>query len=161
MFSKEELKKIAIEQLDKIFLTGIALSRLDIEEQLEFLEKISNIEPILDNNEQQALDSTNKHEGSSNKVEIITNGTDKSDRNEIYEILSGYIRTSKSEFTPRKIRVIYYRMLLANNIINSRGNGLPFSSDIYKEIFDQSSGCESKLNSEHAFFNVVEMVVPY
>ncbi|NLT02433.1 MAG: hypothetical protein GXY09_01060 [Bacteroidales bacterium] len=158
---EEELKKIAVEQLDKIFLTGVALSRLDIEDQIEFLGKISNIKPTLDNNEQQALDSTSKHEGTSSKVDIITNVTDKSNRNEIYEILSGYIRTSKSEFTPRKIRVIYYRMLLANNIINSRGNRLPFSSDIFKAIFDLSCGNESELNSENDFFNVVEMAVPY
>ncbi len=156
----DELKKVAIEQLDKIFLTGITLSRLDINEQLEFLEKISNLEPILDNNENKALDGTNNHEVSFNEADISTNSADKSIRIEIYEMLSEYIKTSKSELTPRKIRVIYYRMLLANNIINSLGNGSLFSSDIFKEIINQTNGFESKLNPERAFSNVVEMVVP-
>lgn len=160
--NNEELKKIAIEQLDKIFLTGLSLSRLDIKEQLEFLAKISNTESTLENMEQQVSYNRKSHEdSSSNAVEIEAKTLDETYKNEIYKMLSGYIENSKSELTPRKIRVIYYRMLLANNIISIRGKGSIFSGDIYKAIFDLSCGNIYKLNSDNAFYNVVEMVVPY
>jgi len=158
----EELKKIAIEQLDKIFLTGLSLSRLDINEQLEFLEKLSNTESTLDNKErQESYNRKSREDSSSNTIEIEANTIDETFKKEIHTMLSGYIKTSKSELTPRKIRVIFYRMLLANNIISSRGKGSLFSDDIFKAIFDRSCGNESKLNLDNAFFNVVEMVVPY
>ncbi|MEA4840101.1 MAG: P-loop NTPase fold protein [Bacteroidales bacterium] len=159
---KEELKKIAIEQLDKIFLTGLSLSRLNTEEQLEFLAKIVDIKSTSDKNEQQvSYNSKSRENSSSNAVEIEAKIPDETLKNEMYKMLSGYIKNSKSELTPRKIRVIYYRMLLANNIISSRGKGSIFSDDIFKAIFDLSCGNECKLNSDNAFFNVVEMVVPY
>ena len=73
----EELKKIAIEQLDKIFLTGLSLSRLDIKEQLEFLAKISNTESTLENKEQQVSYNRKSHEdSSSNAFEIEANALD-------------------------------------------------------------------------------------
>lgn len=158
---KDELKKIAIEQLDKIFLTGLSLSRLDIEQQIEFLAKIADIKSTSDKNEQQVPYSPNRHVNSLYAVKVGDENPDKIDTSKIYSMLSEYIRNSKSKLTPRKIRVIYYRMLLANNIISSGGDGTLFSGDIAEAIFDLSCGNKCKLASDNIFYDVVEMVVPY
>lgn len=154
---KKELGKIAIEQLDKIFLTCLSLSRLDIEQQLEFLAKIANIIPTSDEKEQHVSQSSNIPDA----VEGETKNPDITFKNETYKMLSKYIRNSKSELTPRKIRVIYYRVLLANNIISRCGKVSIFPDHLVKAIFDLSCGNESSLTSNDAFYNVVEMVVPY
>lgn len=154
---KKELGKIAIEQLDKIFLTCLSLSRLDIEQQLEFLAKIADIIPTSDEKEQHVSQSSNIPDA----VEGETKNPDITYKNETYKMLSEYIRNSKSELTPRKIRVIYYRVLLANNIISRCGKVSIFPDHLVKAIFDLSCGNKSSLTSDDVFYNVVEMVVPY
>lgn len=154
---KKELGKIAIEQLDKIFLTCLSLSRLDIEQQLEFLAKIADIIPTSDEKEQHVSQSSNIPDA----VEGETKNPDITYKNETYKMLSEYIRNSKSELTPRKIRVIYYRVLLANNIISRCEKVSIFPDHLVKAIFDLSCGNKSSLTADDVFYNVVEMVVPY
>lgn len=154
---KKELGKIAIEQLDKIFLTCLSLSRLNIEQQLEFLAKIADIIPTSDEKEQHVSQSSNIPDA----VEGETKNPDITYKNETYKMLSEYIRNSKSELTPRKIRVIYYRVLLANNIISRCEKVSIFPDHLVKAIFDLSCGNKSSLTADDVFYNVVEMVVPY
>lgn len=158
--NKEDLGKIAIEQLDKIFLTGISLSPLDIEQQIEFLAKLADIDSSSVKEKQQEPYSTYKH---TNSLYVLKGNEDleKFGNNQIFKLLSDFIKDSEKELTPRKIRVIFYRMLLANNIISNGSGDALISRDLARTIYDLSCGNTCGMSSNSAFFDVAEMVVPY
>lgn len=162
LYEGEELARIAIEQMDKIFLTGIALPNLEEAQLHEFLSKLTGVET----NEQIVKEhkgvpySINRKKGSLFVGNPISE--DKEYNNVlIHSWILDFIRSTKVELTPRKVRVIYYRILLANNILHSGAKETLITNNIVNEICSLSCGKYGKMSSLDALADVVEMVVPY
>lgn len=90
-----------------------------------------------------------------NKLDLEFVGT------EIYYQLKKLIIDYKKQLTPRKIRIIFYRILLANNIIYNKENPM-ITETLIKNIFELSVGnkIEKSDNSEE-LSDILNMVVPY
>ncbi len=79
----------------------------------------------------------------------------------IYKHLKNLINNYKEQLTPRKIRIIYYRILLANNIICNKEDS-NITGTLIKDIFNLSIG--EKINNDETsneLSEVLNMVVPY
>ncbi len=159
----EQLETIVTEQLDKIFLTGIALPPLGLNHQIEFLEKLAKEEGSYETEEKKiesnGQETTTSKEKEVQEVRVLTNS-------EIVNHISRYMQErytkgTESILTPRRIRIIYYRIWLANNIMSILGSTKEINGTIIKAIFDSSCRMseENKLSEEQ--YNVVKMVVPY
>ena len=155
-----ELKKIANEQLDKIFITGISLSPLTINQQIEFLNKLAMGESSSETK------VVIEQDFGTNKTSLKDQDTSKTDtkilsNKEIVVLISKYIKEKNSKLTPRKIRIIYYRILLANNIISFIGESKIITENITEAIFDLS--CDDEIGTQLIEEQncIVKMVVPY
>lgn len=81
--------------------------------------------------------------------------------NTLGEYLSKYLKENKIvELTPRKIRIIYYRLLFANNIMAS-GKALIKDETLDKIIQLSIRDDHSDFDIDIAGSDVVGMVVPY
>lgn len=155
-----ELKKIANEQLDKIFITGISLSPLTINQQIEFLNKLAMGESSSETK------VVIEQDFGTNKTSLKDQDTSKTDtkilsNKEIVVLISKYIKEKNSKLTPRKIRIIYYRILLANNIISFIGESKIITENITEAIFDLSCDDEIRTQLIEEQNCIVKMVVPY
>ena len=75
-------------------------------------------------------------------------------------MLIKYIKENNIEgLTPRKIRIIFYRLLFANNII-AAGNGY-CTEDTINHIIIASLNDNPEIETAMAFSDVIKMVVPY
>ena len=161
LYKDEDLHNIAIDQMDKIFLTGIALPPLDYTQLEEFVTKLTQSEnktnPVQQSESPYSLNRSKGEYIPINEADTINLVLD--DR-EIEKELTKLIKSSPIDLTPRKIRVIYYRILLASNII-SINKGVKITSNIIKDIFDLSVGMNKDANEKEALIDVVNMVVPY
>ncbi len=158
--NNSKLKKISREQLDKIFITGISLSPLTINQQLEFLNKIALIESSSESEVILEQDS------GINKISLKDQDKTKKDvkffsNKEIVDLISKFITGKKSKLTPRKIRIIFYRILLANNIISFISERKKISENITEAIFDLSCGKKIRPQLTEEQNCIVKMVVPY
>lgn len=138
---EKELNELSNEYLDKLFLAGIKLGALTPEENEEFLTelsksdievedhqlgntkfneaspktevKVESTESFKANSESQSQGETYK---SNNKEEIsITNKPSKLTKEEL-ECLKSNIKKYENA-TPRKLRIFYYRYLIAKNLL--------------------------------------------
>ncbi len=141
LYNGTDLANIAIEQMDKIFLTGIALPKLDKDQLIEYVAKLAGPDISIVRPEGRPKDSPiseNRIAGSffathgSSVINLL-------DSKAIYDELVNLIDTDKLAITPRKIRIIYYRIILANNLISS-GNGVRFTNRVIEAIFNLSCG---------------------
>jgi len=158
--NNSKLKKISREQLDKIFITGISLSPLTINQQLEFLNKIALIESSSESEVILEKDS------GINKISLKDQDKTKKDvkffsNKEIVDLISKFITGKKTKLTPRKIRIIFYRILLANNIISFISERKKISENITEAIFDLSCGKKIRPQLTEEQNCIVKMVVPY
>lgn len=81
--------------------------------------------------------------------------------NKLGEYLSNYLKENNiAGLTPRKIRIIYYRLLLANNIMAS-AEALIKNETLNKIIQLSISDDHSDFDIDIAGSDVVGMVVPY
>lgn len=162
LYKDEELERIAIEQMDKIFLTGIALPNLDEAQLHEFLSKLTGIETT----EQIVKEQKGVPYSINRKKSSLFVGNPISEDKEynnvlIHRWILDFIRSTNVELTPRKVRVIYYRILLANNILHSGAKETLITNNIVNEICALSCGKYGRMRSLDALADVVEMVVPY
>lgn len=158
--NNSKLKKISREQLDKIFITGISLSPLTVNQQLEFLNKIALIESSSESEVILEKDS------GINKISLKDQDKTKKDvkffsNKEIVDLISKFITGKKTKLTPRKIRIIFYRILLANNIISFISERKKISENITEAIFDLSCGKKIRPQLTEEQNCIVKMVVPY
>jgi len=161
LYEGQELESIAVEQMDKIFLTGLALPQLGEYQLYEFISKLTKIETTEYNVKKQESRPYNIR-GKSHLVATTQSETDPVlDNTTIHRLLLDFIRSNRSRLTPRKIRVIYYRILLANNIISNSGEDDEITDYVAKAIFDLSCGNKCDIDIDSALYDVVEMVVPY
>lgn len=156
-YNEEQLKETK-EHLDKLFIFGIGLSPIDQSQQIEYLRKLYGSDETQTTIQTPFSASREKHSliaisGDEELVEL----TDR----KLGEYIGKYLENNKIvKLTPRKIRIIYYRLLFANNIMAS-GKAL-----IKEETLDNI--IKLSLNDDFSNFDidtvgsdVVGMVVPY
>jgi hypothetical protein len=157
----EKFTKEAREHLDKLFIFGVGLSPIDHEQQLEYLqhimdlelndkEKIKSTAPVSEYREEESLVAV-----SAAKETMIM------DDNIMYRIIDEFLYENKDEvFTPRRLRIMYYRLLFANNILAS--SKMRMTKEIAKIILNKSINYEEiNPNINKALSDVIPAVVPY
>lgn len=154
----EVQRKEAKEHLDKLFIFGIGLPSLDQTQQIEYLKKLYN--PHEEESITQPPFSTNREKHSFIAIPDRKELTELTD-NKLGEYLSKYLKENNiAGLTPRTIRIIYYRLLFANNIMAS-GEAL-IKDEILDKIIQLSiSDDHPDFEIEIAGSDVVGMVVPY
>jgi hypothetical protein len=156
-YNEEQLKE-AKEHLDKLFIFGIGLSPIDQSQQIEYLRKLYGSDETQTTIQTPFSASREKHSliaisGDEELVEL----TDK----KLGEYIGKYLENNKIvELTPRKIRIIYYRLLFANNIMAS-GKALIKEETLDKIIKLSLNDDFSNFDIDTAGSDVVGMVVPY
>lgn len=156
-YNKEQLKE-AKEHLDKLFIFGIGLSPIDQSQQIEYLRKLYGSDETQTTIQTPFIASREKHSliaisGDEELVEL----TDR----KLGEYIGKYLENNKIvELTPRKIRIIYYRLLFANNIMAS-GKALIKEETLDKIIKLSLNDDFSNFDIDTAGSDVVGMVVPY
>lgn len=151
----------AQDQLDKLFLCSITLPELDIVDELEFIEKLSG-ESLPSKYFPTDTDKSLADESRENQ----TDNVDETDSQElshaqlvtwIAEIVDIYLLP----LPPRAIRHIYYRCLLAMNILYAHHDMI--TKEVVEQIIHQSYGYEMELKTSDSYIYgyVVDIVVPY
>lgn len=151
--------KEAREHIDKLFIFGIGLAPLDLSQYQEYLRTIAGINNTVNENE----DTPPYSEGKQNDTFVAIRGTEEMPvltDSEICNYIFSFVKGMPEEtFTPRKLRIMYYRLLFANNIVAVGGGNLPRS--IMKKILDKSINLDEEINNMTAYADVVNIVVPY
>lgn len=154
----EEQREEAKKHLDKLFIFGIGLPSLDQPQQIEYLKKLYN--PHEEESITQPPFSTNREKHSFIAIPDRKELTELTD-NKLGEYLSEYLKENHIVgLTPRAIRIIYYRLLFANNIMAS-GEALIKEETLEKIIKLSIHIDHSNLDIETAGSDVIDMVVPY
>lgn len=151
-------RNVITEQLDKLFIFSVGLPKLDTTQQQRFVDCLYQDMPL----EQDALPySTARRDGSLSAF----HGQPQEkfiDENTLTDWLKRFVDNEKnSSITPRKLRIIYYRMLFANNLLADK-NEVYFTEQFAKNIFDHS--IHRKIDDtmiDKCLSDVLEMVVPY
>lgn len=151
-------RDMVTEQLDKLFIFSVGLPQLDTTQQQRFVDCLYQDMPL----EQDALPySTARRDAS--LFAFHGQPQEKSiNENIIADWLKRFVNNEKnSSITPRKLRIIYYRMLFANNLLADK-NEVYFTVQFAKSIFDHS--IHRKIDDtmiNKCLSDVLEMVVPY
>lgn len=156
-YNEEQLKETK-EHLDKLFIFGIGLSPIDQSQQIEYLRKLYGSDETQTTIQTPFSASREKHSliaisGDEELVEL----TDR----KLGEYIGKYLENNKIvKLTPRKIRIIYYRLLFANNIMAS-GKALIKEETLDNIIKLSLNDDFSNFDIDTAGSDVVGMVVPY
>lgn len=158
---KDQLTTMAREHLEKLFVFGIKLPELDATQQRQFVRSIINLGKDLTETSHDETDipfSTYRQVASfipvSASEDIEINDTI------IEDIFNEFIINYKGNLTPRKLRILYYRILMAINIAAAGGGAM--TRDVAMKILELSTKVDIKKDStETAFSDIVEMVVPF
>ena len=156
--STKAQRKEAREHLDKLFIFGVGLPSLDQSQQIEYLKKLYSTNEEKDVT--QPPFSINRQKRSFIPTPVGKELVELTD-NKLGEYLSEYLEKNKLVgLTPRQIRIIYYRLLFANNIIAS-GDAL-IKEETLEQIINLSINVEHPDSDiDTAGSDVVDMVVPY
>lgn len=152
-------RDIVTEQLDKLFIFSVGLPKLDTTQQQRFIDGLYQNTA----KEQDKLPySTARTEQSLYATTVGIQQDKQISEKEIIAWLRKFIETKKDySLTPRKLRIIYYRMLFANNLMADQ-NEVYFTEQFAQNIFDQSIHRkigDSLINQ--CFSDILETVVPY
>ena len=153
--SPDSTRDIVSEQLDKLFIFSIGLPHLDIAQQKRFVQRL--------------VDDTTKDEDdlpfSTSRVyhsmiatiqpdEILTTYI-------IAQWLQEFIGSSHHRLTPRKIRIIYYRLLFASSLLAASNQQVYMSHDLAQRFFQYSFYPNSSIDINECFSDIIEIVIPY
>lgn len=153
---------MAREHMEKLFIFGIKLPELDTTQQRMFVRSIINhgkeateSSPI----ETQIPYSTYRKHAS--LIPVSASDEEKEINDSVIEdILNEFITNYSGTLTPRKLRIIYYRLLMAINIAAAGGGAM--TRETAMKILDQSTKIGVKNDStDIALSDIVEMVVPF
>lgn len=166
----KKIHTIAIEQMDKIFLTGIALAPLNNEQLFEYASKLADVDDysiyyqqVQDKNGVNIMTSDGEPFMVRKTTSSLGRSSIKLNDAKIYDQLKNLINNNdyKKHLTPRKIRIIYYRILLANNIICTKENPM-ITEALIRNIFNLSVGNKiEKSDKDDELTDILNMVVPY
>ena len=162
---EEKLNMYVTEQLDKLFIFCIGLCRLSHSQICQYLDT------LIMNNDKASQPSNPSSSGSSpvDTSRIIGSFITTSNPEEPIEVNeTDYLDILKEELsknknkviTPRKARIIYYRILFANNIL-SANTGCIITDSLVKQIIDKSLNNDINIDTNAAYSDIIDMVVPY
>jgi hypothetical protein len=150
-------RNVITEQLDKLFIFSVGLPKLDVSQQQRFLQC------LYDN----VSDITDEHPYSTNRPERSLYALDSKQQDSpinekiIIEWLQKFVEQKKNCYlTPRKLRIIYWRMLFASSIMADE-NQVYFTEKIAQNIFNQSISRDGNISLNECFSDILEMVVSY
>ena len=159
----EKLNMYVIEQLDKLFIFSIGLCRLSHSQICQYLDT------LITNNNQDSQPSKSSYSGISpvDTSRIVGSLIVTRNPEEPIEVIeTDYLNILKDELskiqyiTPRKARIIYYRILFANNIL-SANTGYLITDSLVKQIIDKSLNNNIYIDTNAAYSDIIDMVVPY
>lgn len=150
----------AREHIDKLFIFGVGLAPLDISQYQEYLQTIAGIKNTASKNDDNTSPYSEEKQNESFSVTYGTGEISILTEAKICHYMNSFIqRYKKLEFTPRKLRIMYYRLLFANNLI-AKGNGrMPVS--VMDKILTKSIYPDTKIDNTTAYADIVNTVVPY
>lgn len=158
-------KSKAVGQMDKVFLGGIRLPILNSDDQIEFIENIARQIPNTTFTERLAAEpesiQSQNVQVDNPASEMPVNDDDIIDNmnlNSIVSIFSNEILNGVlAGAPPRKLRIIFYRMILANNLLRLKSK--KFDAELMKHI-TRCSVSDSERN-DGVDSSILEIVVPY
>lgn len=159
-YGPQDIRCLCNDQIDKIFVSSISLQALTEQEQLEFFEKLSGVKRPVATSRDQLLKS---YLSDSPALDLSWEKIEKvhMTKEHMIEILIEAIEYRQLHLTPRQLRHIYYRTLLAMNILALKKHQI--SSQVIHLILARS--CNETLDMpdddmvDHN--DVINMVVPY
>lgn len=155
-----ESEEVIREQIDKVFIFSLGLAKLGPIQLDEYLRKLLEIndsdsstmakETLLDTDRQEdALYIANSDETPIKLSDI-----------EMYRAINEFVQKNKSSnITPRKLRIMYYQLLFANNLASKRG--VTLTEKLIDNLLEKSlTGIEQNIHSQ-ALGDIIEVAVPY
>lgn len=158
----DRLITLAREHMEKLFIFGIKLPELDTTQQCRFVRSIINHGK--EGTESSTIEIETPYSTYRKNASIIpvSASEEEKDINDtiMEDILNEFITNYHGTLTPRKLRIIYYRLLMAINIAAAGGGAM--TREIAMRILDQSTRVNIKNEStDTALSDIVEMVVPF
>lgn len=157
---KEQIqKRNAQDQLDKLFLCGITLPELDIADELEFIEKLSG--EVLSSKDASAGVRSVEESPDTQDDDVEKTDNQELSQAQLVSWIADIVSTEELSLPPRAIRHIYYRSLLAMNILRAHRDLI--TKEVVEQIIHRSYGYEMELKAPgtYSYGYVVDMVVPY
>ena len=147
------------EQIDKVFIFSMGLAGLGQSQLKEYLLKMMSIDnQEISESVGETFFNVNRQTGALYAENPNEDPIPLSDK-EIYNIISKYIeRTDSTYITPRKLRIMYYQLLFANNLASRRG--VILTEDLINALLNKSLKGED-IDSDQALGDIIEMAVPY
>lgn len=155
-----ESEEVIREQIDKVFIFSLGLAKLGPIQLDEYLRKLLEIndsdsstmakETLFDTDRQEdALYIANSDETPIKLSDI-----------EMYRAINEFVQKNKSSnITPRKLRIMYYQLLFANNLASKRG--VTLTEKLIDNLLEKSlTRIEQNIHSQ-ALGDIIEMAVPY
>lgn len=163
LYTGKSLMNIVSEQMDKIFLSGICLPNINqhaYDEYIDILSGEMNMENDVMLNSTVYDTSIKNYSFVSSQTKFVT-CNNKTLGKLFKEILASMQFDNSVHFTPRKIRIIYYRILLCNNLISTSNTDEILGVDVIKEIIILSVGMSRTYKIDDRYYDIIQMVVPY
>lgn len=164
-YTNEEIEQYKREQLDKLFIFGVKLPTLDSTQLNTYLSS------LIKDSSKANTDFANhkvKSEGipfstyrkKESLVATAANGVIELNDENIKEIFQDFLMNHGSKnFTPRKIRIMYYQLLFALSL-SAKGGGA-FTDRIAETMLMKSAGLQYDHDKETAMSDIIDMAVPY
>ena len=158
----DRLITLAREHMEKIFIFGIKLPELDTTQQCLFVRSIINHGKEATKSSPIEIETPYSTYRKNASIIPVSASEEEKEINDtvIEDILNEFITNYKWTLTPRKLRILYYRLLMAINIAAAGGGAM--TREIAMKILDQSTKVNVKNEStDTALSDIVEMVVPF
>ncbi len=164
-YTNKEIEQYKREQLDKLFIFGVKLPTLDSTQLNTYLSS------LIKDSSKANTDFANhkvKSEGipfstyrkKESLVATAANGVIELNDENIKEIFQDFLMNHGSKnFTPRKIRIMYYQLLFALSL-SAKGGGA-FTDRIAETMLMKSAGLQYDHDKETAMSDIIDMAVPY
>lgn len=155
-----ESEEVIREQIDKVFIFSLGLAKLGPIQLDEYLRKLLEINDSDSSTmAKETLFDTDRQEdalyiANSDKTPIKLSDI------EMYRAINEFVQKNKSSnITPRKLRIMYYQLLFANNLASKRG--VTLTEKLIDNLLEKSlTGIEQNIHSQ-ALGDIIEMAVPY
>lgn len=154
----QNLIEEAREHIDKLFIFGIGLAPIKNHQYGEYLQKLTGLQhdPTVYTIKLNLKKNDVKNNNDSHPNIKINELTDE----EIYLHITSFLDKQQDKvLTPRKLRIMYYRLLFANNLI-ANGNG-EVAASIMDEILMKSIDCKHNTDNSAIYADIINTVVPY
>lgn len=154
----QNLIEEAREHIDKLFIFGIGLAPIKNHQYGEYLQKLTGLQhdPTVYTIKLNLKKNDVKNNNDSHPNTKINELTDE----EIYLHITSFLdKQQYKTLTPRKLRILYYRLLFANNLI-ANGNG-EVPASIMDEILMKSIDCKHNTDNSAIYADIINTVVPY